>query len=53
MQGRGNESRAIERNLTTIAERGANGIACCGTGDPRFPATGIAVIDAREDKKLR
>jgi hypothetical protein len=43
--------KLINMNIKTIAERGADGMACRFPADPKYCVTAIATVDAVGEKK--
>jgi hypothetical protein len=41
----------INMNIKTIAERGADGVACWFPGNPKYCVTATATVDAAGEKK--
>jgi hypothetical protein len=43
--------KLVNMNIKTIAERGADGVACWFPGDPKYCGTAIAIVDGAGEKK--
>jgi hypothetical protein len=43
--------KLINRNINTIAEHGADGVACWFSGHPKYCVTAIATVDAAGERK--